>query len=463
MDRKKLIREMESIVGKGNVLTDRTSLSVYEYDASLCQGKPDAVAFVTKTQQVSQLVKLANRAGIPFLARGSGTNLSGGTLPTRGGLVINLCRMNKILELDFNNLTALVEPGLYNLALQNVLAPYGYYYAPDPASQQVSTLGGNVGENSGGPHCLKYGVTSNHVLGAEVVLPSGEIVWFGGPAPDPPGPDILGLFVGSEGTLGIVTRVAVRLFPIPRSRQTVMAAADSFDAVIGFLDRLKKGLAGTLSAYEVMWNNYYAGVTGPDGHRAPLDRGHAFYIIAEAEGANPGADEVRFESQLADALDAGVIVDAVVPKSDTEREALWAVREGFEAVLPGYIYDVSLPIRNMTRYVERLNATLDADWPGAIAYVFGHIADGNLHIFTAPHDGGMYRERSDAIVYGCLEGLEGSVSAEHGIGLGKREQLHRSRSPEELQLMLRMKRMLDPGNILNPNKIFTADDVSASI
>ncbi|UCG65605.1 MAG: FAD-binding protein, partial [Deltaproteobacteria bacterium] len=229
MKRSELIRKMESIVGRGNVLHSRTALLVYEYDASLQRGLPDAVAFAASTEQISQLVKLANTAEIPFLPRGSGTNLSGGSVPAKGGIVIELSRMNRILEIDLKNQRAVVQPGIYNLTLQDALAPLGYYYAPDPASQKVATLGGNVGENSGGPLCLKYGVTTNHVLGLEVVLPDGDVVQMGGKALDYPGYDLKGLMVGSEGTIGIVTKITVRIMRSPEAVKTLLAIYDSVE------------------------------------------------------------------------------------------------------------------------------------------------------------------------------------------------------------------------------------------
>src|SRR5512135_1878200 len=195
MDKDRVLKELKKILGNQSVLWKPVDLAVYEYDAGLGRGKPSFVVFPRTTEEVSRVAKFLYPGGISFVARGSGTNLSGGTIPLNGGVVLELSRMNKILEIDLENERAVVEPAVYNLTLQNALAPLGYYYAPDPASQKVSTLGGNMGENAGGPHCLKYGVTSNHVLGVEAVLPNGEVVWLGGKAVDSPGPDLLGLLV----------------------------------------------------------------------------------------------------------------------------------------------------------------------------------------------------------------------------------------------------------------------------
>src|SRR4030067_2778178 len=223
MERERMVEELIKIVGKENVLSSETDLMLYGYDASLFRAKPDWVVLPDSTEEVSKIVKFAHENGIHVVARGSGTNLSGGTIPTKGGIVIHLSRMNKVLEIDIENQRAVVDPGVFTLALKNQLARYGFVYQPDPASEKVSTFGGNFGENSGGPHCLKYGVTTNHILGAEIVLNDGEVIQVGGKAPDHPGYDLTGLLVGSEGTLGIATKVILRIMPKPEAIKTFLA------------------------------------------------------------------------------------------------------------------------------------------------------------------------------------------------------------------------------------------------
>src|SRR4029453_5767475 len=225
------LQELQALVSPAPVLTAADELLVYECDGhTLDKAPPSAVVFPTSAEQVVAIVKLANKYGVPFVARGAGTGLSGGALALDGGLVIELNRMNKILEVDYVNQRAVVEPGLVNLHLSLAVADAGYYYAPDPSSQGSCTIGGNVAENSGGPHTLKYGVTTNHVLGLEVVLPDGAVVHFGGPTLDTPGYDLTGLFVGSEGTFGIVTKVTVRILRKPQAWKTVLGFFASFDA-----------------------------------------------------------------------------------------------------------------------------------------------------------------------------------------------------------------------------------------
>ena len=221
---------MEALLGAGGVLSDPDELLVYESDGlTLFRALADFVVFPRTAEHVSALVKLANREGIPFVARGAGTGLSGGCLPAEGGLVISLMRMNRVLEVDYDNQIAVVEPGLVNLHLSWAVGPQGFYYAPDPSSQQACTIGGNIANNSGGPHTLKYGVTTNHVLGLEVVLPDGELMWLGGKTRDAQGYDLVGLFVGSEGTFGIATKIVVRILKKPQAVKTVLAVFDQVD------------------------------------------------------------------------------------------------------------------------------------------------------------------------------------------------------------------------------------------
>src|SRR6266536_312296 len=226
-----LRRELEGRLGKGAVLSEPDELLVYESDGlTLFRALADFVVFPTSAEHVSAIVKLANRENLPFVARGAGTGLSGGCLPTEGGIVISLMRMNRVLEVDYDNQIAVVEPGLVNLHLSWAVGPQGYYYAPDPSSQQACTIGGNIANNSGGPHTLKYGVTTNHVLGLEVVLPDGEIVWLGGKTRESQGYDLIGVFVGSEGTFGIATKIIVRILRRPQAVKTVLAVFDAVEA-----------------------------------------------------------------------------------------------------------------------------------------------------------------------------------------------------------------------------------------
>ena len=270
------------------------------------------------------------------------------------------------------------------------------------------------------------------------------------------GYDTKQLFIGSEGSLGIVTRAVLRLFPQPASRQNAFVAFDSFDNVVRLLSFLQKELAGTLSAFEVMWGDYYHEVTGEGWHRPPLARDYPFYVVFQAEGSDPAADEARFERVLEDAFEQGMIVDAALPKSESEVRDMWNIREDFEAILemqPNYLFDVSLPIRDMAAYVDEVYARLEKRLPGSRSFTLGHMADGNLHLFVAPCAEGNHQQAINECVYDPLRSYGGSVSAEHGIGMDKIRWLPHSRSAADIELMRTLKRTLDPKAILNPDRV----------
>ncbi|MGD8724495.1 MAG: FAD-binding protein, partial [Desulfobacterales bacterium] len=241
-----LISNLRHIVGETRVSVSRADTELYSYDASLAKGHPGVIVFPADTREVARVVRVIRRAGVPFVPRGFGTNLSGGTVLPSGGVVICLSRLNRIIDMSPERRCAVVQPGVTNLELQNALAPLGFFYAPDPASQKVATLGGNVGENSGGPRCLRYGVTTNHILGLDVVLSSGEVVRVGGCAYDPPGYDLRGALIGSEGTMGIVTEVTVRILPLPENVITLLVIYDDIgDAARSVSDIISAGIIPT--------------------------------------------------------------------------------------------------------------------------------------------------------------------------------------------------------------------------
>ena len=274
------------------------------------------------------------------------------------------------------------------------------------------------------------------------------------------GYDLKQLFIGTEGTLGIVTRVVLKLKEQPVSRNSAMVALNSFRDVTALLKVLEKKLGGMLSAYEVMWGDYFHAVTAPGLHRPPLARDYAFYVMLEANGANIEVDTEQFMTVMEHALESGIVADAVIPKSESERHALWQIRENFESITevePTFLYDVSLPIKDMESYIQQVKAGLQQRWPNQKCYVIGHIGDGNLHLFVSPGtaDERLHHE-SDIEVYTPLKQYAGSVSAEHGIGVEKTAWLPSSRTPAELALMWQLKQSMDPKNMLNPGKVLTA-------
>jgi glycolate oxidase subunit GlcD len=454
MEQTSLIEKLQRIVGSEDVLWKDVDLAVYEYDASLYRGKPRAVVFPETAEQVSEVVKLLYGEGVPHVARGAGTNLSGGTV-IRDGVVIELSRMNKILDIDLENQTALVEPGIYNLVLQNALAPLGYYYAPDPASQKVSTLGGNVGENSGGPHCLKYGVTSNHVLGAEVVLPTGDTVWFGGKAPDAPGPDLIGLLVGSEGILGIATKILLRIMRSPERVVTMLAVFDSIEeAGQTVSDIIADGIIP--ATLEIMDNLVI---------RAVEESVHAGYpteaeavLIIELDGLTDGMDEQA--EKILEICKRNGVVSARRAKDAAERAELWAGRKGaFGAVArlrPSYLVcDGTVP---RTKLPEALAAVkrVSEKYDLPIGNVF-HAGDGNLHpliLFDDRDSKEMERvyQAGSEILQVCAD-LGGTISGEHGIGAEKLKEMSFVFREADMDMMRLTKTAIDPKGLANPGKV----------
>ena len=406
------------------------------------------------TEQLSRVMRICHEHGQSVVVQGGLTGIVQGAVSTASDVIVSLERMNAIESIDEADGVATIQAGAIMQSVQESVAERGFLFPVDFGARGSCTIGGAVATNAGGINVLRYGMMRNVVLGLEAVLADGTVISsMNQMLKNNTGYDLKQLFIGSEGTLGVVTRVVVRLYPQTSSRETAMFACTSFDAVTRQLSELTTHLAGTLSAFEVMWNSYIAAVTGEDGHSSPLGRGHPYYVIAEAEGADPDADAERFQRLLEAGMASGDIVDAVLPKSESERRAIWDIREEFNAALPAYLYDVSLPIRHMEAYVVRLKEQLLAWRTDAVFEVFGHIADGNLHIFVKPFDDHAHHDAVDAIVYGCLDGLDGSISAEHGIGIDKKSWLSLSRDEEELDLMRGLKRLLDPANLLNPGKI----------
>jgi len=455
MEREKLVEEIAKIVGKENVLSSDTDLLLYGYDASLFRGKPDCIVLPNSTEEVSKIVQFAHENGIHVIGRGSGTNLSGGTIPTQGGIVIHFSRMNRILEIDLENQRAVVEPGVFTLVLKNQLSRYGYVYQPDPASEKVSTFGGNFGENSGGPHCLKYGVTTNHILGAEVVLYDGSVIPVGGKSVDNPGYDLTGVLVGSEGTLGIATKLILRIMPKPESVKTMLAIYNSLEdagrtvsaiiadgivpATLEMLDRL------TIKAVE---ESIHAGF--------PLDA--EAVLLIELDGLKDGME--RLAERIMEICKKCNAREVKAANTEAERTQLWAGRKGaFGAVArlrPNYLVcDGTVP---RTKLPEVLTKVMEVGrrYDLAIANVF-HAGDGNLHPLI------LFDERNaEELKKVHLAGSEilkicadagGTISGEHGIGTEKKKEMFFVFNPRDLDAMKRVKKAFDPEEVYNPGKV----------
>lgn len=410
------------------------------------------------TVGVSTALRECHARGVPVVTHGGLSGCVEGAVADARSVVLSTERLRAIEEIDPLGPTVTVQAGANLQAVQEAVREQGLYLPLDLGARGTCTVGGNAATNAGGVNVIRYGMMRSRVLGLEAVLADGTVIdSMNRMLKNNAGYDLKQLFIGSEGTLGVITRLVLRLDEAPRSRCTALLALNSFTAVAGLLKRLQQQLGGQLCAYEAMWGDHYRAVTVPGAHRPPLPREHAFYVLIETEGAQAEADAATFEAALASALEHGLADDAVIAQSDAERGALWAVREDFSALYrtpPVFLYDVSLPIRDMEAYVDDVLRRLRRRWPQGFCHVMGHIGDGNLHLFVHPGEAGEDQHaQSDTEVYEALAPYGGSVSAEHGIGTEKRSWLRLSRSPAEIALMRTLKQALDPRNILNPGKV----------
>jgi glycolate oxidase subunit GlcD len=445
------------VVGEDAVITDPGALLVYESDGLTAhRATPRAVVIPRGTAEVAAVVRLLAGAGIPFVARGAGTGLSGGALALEGAVVVSLARMDRILELDPANRRAVVEPGVVNAALSRAASPHGLYYAPDPSSQSVCTIGGNVAENAGGPHCLKYGVTSNHVTGLVVVLPDGEVVELGGGAGEQAGYDLVGLFVGSEGTFGIATEIEVRLTPLPEGVETLLALFDRVDDASRAVSAIIA--AGMLPAALEMIDRETIRAVEASIFAAglPTDLGAA--LVIEFDGARAGlATDAARASSLC--LEAGAR-EVRQARDPAERERLWQARKKAFGAMGRLAPDLLVQdaVVPRSRLAEVVHATYEiaARHELRISNVF-HAGDGNLHptILFDRRDPEQLRRvaaASHEIMHRCIE-AGGTITGEHGVGLDKLAYMDLLHDDDALTLMCDIRRVFDPAGLANPGKM----------
>jgi len=426
---------------------------------------PDIVLKPESTEQVSELLKLCNAAGQPLVPWGGKTCLVDGLNETCGELALSLERMNAIEEIDTLNRTLTVQAGCILQVAAEACEERGLLLPLDLGARGSATIGGNVATNAGGNRVIRYGMMRDLVLGLEVVLADGTVVSsLNKMIKNNTGYDLKQWFIGAEGTLGVITRVVVRLRPLPQSQNTALVACGDFGSVSRLLGWLDANTGGTLSAFECMWPSFYQYVTREGSlHTPPLPQDYPYYILVETLGSRPESDAEEFERVLGEAFEQELIVDAVIAKSESERHAIWEIRDdvlGFMAQGPCAIFDISVTVDHIPDFVAGVDAFMDTV-PDSYRVVFGHLGDCNLHLILGNTNPVVFdKQKLEHGVYELVEKFGGSVSAEHGIGIMKRDHLGCSRSDTELELMYRMKRMLDPNNILNPNKIFTADKVA---
>ena len=456
-----LLTEIRSIVGAGGVLTgdDLTTRAGDWLGLTTCQAK--AVIRPRSTAELSTVMQLCHAARQPVIGTGGMTGLVHGTDAAGHELQISFERMRSVISVDPVGRTMLVEAGTPLQAVHEAAAEHGLRYPVDLGSRGSCTIGGNISTNAGGNTVIRYGMTRDNVLGLEAVLADGTVISsLNTLLKNNAAYDLKQLFIGSEGTLGLVTRAVLKLQPLPASEGTALVALDSFDAVMAFFAHCGRRLGGLLSSFEVMWQSHYEMIAVNSGrHNPPLPGGHGFYAIVEATGTDAERDEALFAEVLGEALEQGHARDAVIAASKAQAAAIWGIREDIEglfgAMAPSCTFDVSLPIAAMDDYVTALTAAAHAEWGADTrVVVFGHLGDGNLHILVAPRPwSDEAPHRVEALVYEPLRALGGSISAEHGIGLEKRYWLDVSRTPAEIALMRTLKTALDPLELLNPGKV----------
>ncbi len=411
------------------------------------------------TEEVSQILKLCNGAGQPVVSQGGLTGLVDGNIAAPDEVILSLERMREFEEIDHASATMTIQAGATLQSVQEAADDAGFFFPLDLGGRGSATLGGNISTNAGGNRVLRYGMARDMVLGLEAVQADGTVLSsLNKIIKDNAGYNLKHMFIGSEGTLGVVTRLVLRLRPKPASQQTAYLALDEFDKLPQLLNFCNSRSGGCLSAFEVMWRDYFELVLSTPGAAQPLPADYPFYVLMEVMGGDPEADADRFQDMLADALEKGLLVDAVIAKSEGERQAMWALRDDVESLRrwgPTVGFDVGLPIAAMPDYLEEIDQPILARWPERRRAVFGHLGDGNLHIaYAVGENGADTKKIIDDAVYLPLASRGGSVSAEHGIGLSKRDYLEVSRSAAEIGLMRQLKTMMDPNNILNPGKIF---------
>jgi glycolate oxidase len=446
-----------AIVGAKNAIVEPADLRTYEADALAgMRVRPRLVVLPSSTDQVVEVVRLARELGMPIVPRGAGTGLSGGALPIEGGLVVGLTRMNRILEVDLENRTMRVQPGVVNLEISRRIATQGYYYAPDPSSQAVCTIGGNVAENSGGAHCLKYGFTINHVLAVTLVTADAEIVKIGAAAPDPIGYDLLSVVVGSEGMLGIVTEALVRILRQPQTTRTLFVTFPTTNEASQTVSQIvARGIVP--AAIEMMDQLAIEAIVAATGVAWPLDVGAALLIDVDGPAAETAATAALAE-QCARACGA---LEVRIPRDERERATMWQGRKGAFAAV-GRIsrnYDVQDGVipRSVVGPVLREIAELAGREGLRVANVF-HAGDGNLHplvLYDArvPEEAARAARVGGEILRVCLR-YGGSITGEHGVGADKAAYLGEMFGEDDLEAMNAVRCAFDPARIFNPNKVF---------
>lgn len=459
-----LLGALREALGERNVLSGGDVSDKYSHDWSAEPAhRPWAVVRPAGTEEVAAVLRLCTAHNQPVVVQGGLTGLCGGGIPAGGEIALSLERLAGVEEVDADAMTMTVKAGMPLEAVQAAAEEAGFLFPLDLGARGSCNIGGNIATNAGGNQVLRFGMTRNLVLGLEAVLADGTVVSsMNKMLKNNAGFDLKHLFIGTEGTLGIVTRAVLRLFPKPRSRCSALLALNSLPDVVALLRRVTGEFAGMLSAYEVMWDSYYQFIVdNVEQAKSPFDGRFPLYVLTEMEGSDEARDREKFEDTLGGAMEDGLVQDAVIANSERERGEFWRIRDGVGDI--GWFvrdsanFDVSIPISSMEAFLDRIDAELNNRFSTLQKLVFGHIADSNLHIICVTGN----REDVKTIyemVYRAVGDHHGSISAEHGIGVQKLDYLPYSRGKAEIALMRALKESLDPRGILNPGRVIPPAD-----
>jgi FAD/FMN-containing dehydrogenase len=409
------------------------------------------------TAEVSRILQACHQAGLPVAIQGGLTGLAGGANPRGGELVLSLARLSSIEEIDSLGGTVVVQAGVTLQQLQDRLSPLGWQFPLDLGARASCHLGGNAATNAGGTRVLRFGMMRESILGLEVVLAAGTILtMLNQVIKNNAGPNLNHLFIGAEGTLGVITRLSLKLVPLPQSSCTCLCALPSFQAAATLLREARRHLPA-LTTFEVMWDGYFTRAAESLSLRRPFAEHHALYALVELLGMDEAGMRSELEGFLGKMMDAGILQDALIPDSLSQAKHLWEIREAASELMPGMrpfiAFDVSVPLSDMGTLVEQLTALLECNHAGKQHHFFGHLGDGNLHLLTGPYPDARQMDEVKRLVYEAVGRVGGSISAETGIGSAKKPYLYLSRSPAEIELMRTLKLTLDPKGILNRGRI----------
>lgn len=460
MSQEQFVKDLQQALGAEVVLAGDAVEARYHTDWS---GTPPVAPWALvrprSTEEVSTALRLCHAHRVPVVPQGGLTGLAGGAVPVEGGVAISLERMSAIEDINARSAVMQVQAGATLQAVQEAAVEAGLVFGVDLGARGSCQVGGNVATNAGGNGVLQHGMMREQVLGLEVVLADGTVLPMLRPMiKNNTGYDLKQFFIGAEGTLGVITRVLLRLRPMPQAKATALVAMPSFDQALAVLQRMQRRFGNSVAAFELMWDNFVQASVQWQHLQAPFAERHPFLALIDVDGKDEASLREAVEEALGEAMEAGDVVDAVIAQSQTQAKTLWKLREA-PAELNAHMhppinFDVSLPQSEIGKFADAIQAAFDARWPGHFTLFFGHVGDGNLHVST---DGASVHGECEAVeaeLYRVVGAFHGSVSAEHGIGLHKKPFLAMSRTPAELAAMRAIKAALDPLGLMNPGKVF---------